>query len=313
MRVGPPAIGGHDRGRVGQQLAGVILVAVGADAQHGVAVGERAPQRASLAGGAPAGLVHVQRVGGTNTLEQIGVRVHERAGDALEDRVDRARADASAEQLLAQLDDIAARDAVAHRQHRHRRMKARPERAGRDVGGQLGAPALAATRAAHARAPVLGHRHRQPRQLLDLMAHRLADRDQLALGEDVPALTPGRPMHDHLVDRRGRQTARGPCPHDRAGRPACAPTGPCRAAAASPADRRSAAATSCARTASPDARAARSARPASRRAAPGAGSARPSATAPQRPLPGPGHRSPRPRPAPHHQIRRARRYVPQTN
>src|SRR5918998_1551889 len=48
VRVGPPAIRGDDRCRAGQQLAGVVFVAVGADAQHGVAVGERAPQRAAL-------------------------------------------------------------------------------------------------------------------------------------------------------------------------------------------------------------------------------------------------------------------------
>ena len=39
----------------------------------------------------------------------------------------------------------------------------------------------AAVRAAHALALVLGHRDREPRQLLDLMARRLADGDQLAL------------------------------------------------------------------------------------------------------------------------------------
>jgi hypothetical protein len=52
-----------------------------------------------------------------------------------------------AEQLLAQLDDVAARDPVAHRQHRDRGGMARPERALRDAGGQLATRARA--RAAH--------------------------------------------------------------------------------------------------------------------------------------------------------------------
>jgi hypothetical protein len=53
------------------------------------------------------------------------------------------------------------------------------------------------------RALVLGHRDRQLGQLLDLMAHRLADRHQLALAEHVPTATARRPAHDHLIDRRG--------------------------------------------------------------------------------------------------------------
>ena len=176
-----------------------------ADAQDRVAIGEGAPQRAPLPSGPPAGLVHVQRPGATNALEQISVGIDERVGDPLEDRIDRAAADARAEELLAALHDVAARDAVAHRQHRDSGLKARPERAACDLGGQLCAWALAAARAAHARAPVLGHRDRQPGQLLDLMAHRLAHGDQLALTEDVPTRACRRPVHDHLVDRRGRQ------------------------------------------------------------------------------------------------------------
>ena len=183
----------------------MVFVTVGADAQHGVTVGEGAPQRAPLAAGAPAGLVHVQRLRSADAVEQIGVGLLERVGDPREDRVDRARADARAKQLLAALHDVAARDAVAHRQHRHRSMKARPERAARDLDGQRRARPVPAVRAAHPRALMLGHRHRQPRQLLDLMAHRVTHADQLALAEDVPAAAPGRPVHDHLIDHRRRQ------------------------------------------------------------------------------------------------------------
>ena len=68
----------------------MILVTVGADAQHGMTVGERAPQRTPLAGGPPAGLVDVQCPGGTDAPQQVGVGLDQRGGDTLEDRVDRA-------------------------------------------------------------------------------------------------------------------------------------------------------------------------------------------------------------------------------
>ena len=61
VRICPPAIGGDDRPRVGEQALGVILVAIGGDRKEGVALGEGTPQRAALPGGAPAGLIHVQR------------------------------------------------------------------------------------------------------------------------------------------------------------------------------------------------------------------------------------------------------------
>src|SRR5512144_598074 len=89
-------------------------------------------------------------------------------------------------------------------------MKARAERACRDSGRQLGARAPAAVRAPDPWALMLGRRDRQPRQLLDLLAHRPADRDQLALAEDVAAPTLRRPMHHNLVDRRARQQLAAP-------------------------------------------------------------------------------------------------------
>src|SRR4051794_41848526 len=89
-------------------------MAVGVDAQHGVTVGKGAPQRAPIAGSAPAGLVHVERPRRTDALEQIGVGIGQGVGDALQDRVDRPGANARAEQLLAALHDVAARNTVAH-------------------------------------------------------------------------------------------------------------------------------------------------------------------------------------------------------
>ena len=127
--VGPPAIGDHDRLGVGEQLFGVVLVTVGGDVQVGVTLVEDAPQRAALPGGPPARFVHVHRPACSQPLEQVIARLLERVGDAGEDRVDRAAADPRPEQLLAQLDDIATRDPVAHRQRRDRGLQTRPKRA----------------------------------------------------------------------------------------------------------------------------------------------------------------------------------------
>jgi hypothetical protein len=52
---------------------------------------------------------------------------------------------------------------------------------------------------------MLGHRDRDHQQLLNLVAHRVADRDALALDEAVTALAIGRPVLDYLVDRPRRQ------------------------------------------------------------------------------------------------------------
>ena len=60
------------------------------DLEHGVAVAEGAPQRALGAFEPPAGLVHVQGLGGADALKQVVVGVGERVGDTGEDRVDRA-------------------------------------------------------------------------------------------------------------------------------------------------------------------------------------------------------------------------------
>jgi hypothetical protein len=52
---------------------------------------------------------------------------------------------------------------------------------------------------------MLGHRDRDRRQLLDLAAHRLANRDMFTLGELVPAVATIRPVINHLIDRPRRQ------------------------------------------------------------------------------------------------------------
>jgi hypothetical protein len=60
-------------------------------------------------------------------------------------------------------------------------------------------------RTPHPLAAVLDHAGRDHRQLLDLTAHRIIDRDPLLLGECVPAAAAIGPVLDDLIDRPRRQ------------------------------------------------------------------------------------------------------------
>jgi hypothetical protein len=205
MRIGPPAVGGDDRLGIGEQRLGAILVAVSFDREVGVALIEEPPQRAPLTGGAPASLIHVQRLRGAQSLEQVVVGAGERVRGAREDRVDRARADAAAEQLFAELHRILARNTVSHRQRRHRRFKARAKAAPDNLGFKLCPRALAALGAAQSLGAVLDHADRDRRQLFPLMARRLAHCTALITREHMAAAATRRPAIDDLVHRPRRQ------------------------------------------------------------------------------------------------------------
>ena len=170
-----------------------------------MAAGEHSPQRAALPGGAPAGLVHVQALAGAHALSQLLVWLRQRPASALEDRLDRAGAQAHTEELFAELHDIAARDTVSHRQHRHGRFKTRTKRAASDIRGKLRPRPLTAAWAAHPRAAMLDHPGRDHRQPFDLMAHRLTHAEQLARRENTAALAALRPVLDDLIHRTQRQ------------------------------------------------------------------------------------------------------------
>ena len=60
-----------DRLGVSEQTPGVILMAIWGDGKEGVAIGECAPQRATLTGSAPAGLIHIQSPRIADPREQI--------------------------------------------------------------------------------------------------------------------------------------------------------------------------------------------------------------------------------------------------
>jgi hypothetical protein len=147
---------------------------------------------------------HVERRGSADPLQQIHTGLKERLGGTSEDRIDRPTADTGREELLAELHDITPGDAVADRERRERPLKPGSERAPGDLGGHLDTPASPTARAARALAAMLDHLDLDRRQLLDLVAHRLAHRDALVLDEHVPALAAGRPVFDDLVDRPRR-------------------------------------------------------------------------------------------------------------
>ena len=169
VRIGPPAVGGDDRPCVLEQALGVILMATRGDAKERVAIGERAPQRAALTGGAPAGLIHVQRPCAADALQQIRMRLLQCLASAGQDRIDGARRDPCTEELIRQLDHVAAGDAVAHRQRHERRPQAGTKGTARHLAWQLGACPSATLRAAHTLAAMLDHSDRDRRQLLDLV------------------------------------------------------------------------------------------------------------------------------------------------
>ena len=72
-------------------MLGVIGVAIGSHRKQRVALGEGAPQRAPLTGGAPAGLVHVQRPRASHAREQVRVRICQRLAGTGEDRIEGPR------------------------------------------------------------------------------------------------------------------------------------------------------------------------------------------------------------------------------
>ena len=99
----------------------------------------------------------------------------ERLSRPLEDCVHAASANTRAEQLFGALDRVLARDTVAHRQRRDRRLQARAEAALGYLVGEPRARALSALRTAKALSTVLDHPHRGRGQLFDLVARRLTE------------------------------------------------------------------------------------------------------------------------------------------
>ena len=117
-------------------------VAAGRDPEHRGLAGQRAPQRSAAAGGLPAGLVDVDDRRRLDLLLEPGVRRGERLTGALDDRVDRPGRELDPEQLPRELGRVAAGDTVADRERHDRGLQPRPERrAGHLAGSSARVPA----------------------------------------------------------------------------------------------------------------------------------------------------------------------------
>src|SRR5919108_1124999 len=205
--VAAPAVGADDPGEaLAEQCPGLEGVAAGGDPEHGRLTGQGAPERPAGAGGLPARLVDVDDRRRLDLLLEPRVGRGERLAGRVDDRVDRAGRQLEPEQLPGQLARVAARDTVSDRERHHRRLQPGPERRAWHLVGKLGPGRAGALGAADSVQPVLGHTHRDRRQLRDLLPPRLHRVNAASRVEHVRAhAAPLGPMLDALVDLRGRK------------------------------------------------------------------------------------------------------------
>ena len=164
------------------------------------------PERAPAAAQAPAGLVDVDGRGAAHVAEEVLVGLLEGGARAADDGLDGTARELGAEELAHKLCGVTARDAVPDRQGGDRRLQARTEGAGWDLGRQLCPRGAAALRAAQPLQAVLAEDDRGRRQLRDLMARGRPARRALRSAEHVAAGAALGPVVDELVERRdGRQ------------------------------------------------------------------------------------------------------------
>ena len=216
MAVAVPAIGDHDpRVRGADQRVEHLAVAVLGDLQEHRAGGVRGPQRASIALGAPAGLIDMHRRRLQHLVCEVQVRAGQRFGGALADRVGRAGRERDPEQIASQFADTAPRDPVRGGQRHQRRLQPRPERRGADLVRQGGAGPCATVPTAQLVRAMLAEEHTDRRQLGDLMATEPPTRPALRGIERPPApATRPRVVIDDLIHliRRLQLTASATVP-----------------------------------------------------------------------------------------------------
>ena len=206
--IGPPAIRGHDRCAVAEQLAGVVLVTVGGDPiARRCLLGERAPQRPALrlCSRQPVSSMF-SRPERRNAAEQIVVGQLERVAARVEDRV----------------------DAAGRRSGRRTAPRtARPRPGARRGCAPTASRPPPGTRAERAASDLRGQRRLSPRPRNQGSAPAGTDARSprsrsaatprpdgatgsptattLASAEHVPALARRRPVLDHLIHRPRRQ------------------------------------------------------------------------------------------------------------
>jgi hypothetical protein len=201
MLVTVPAVRDDDP-RIGRADERTELLAVAAlgDLKERGGRGARAPQRAALAAGAPAGLIDRHRALVQHPVLQLAVRAGQRLGGSLADRIDRAGRQRDAEQVPGELADPSARDSMPGGQRHDRRLQPRPERAAADRVWQSGAGPCATVPAAQLVSAMLGPNHADRRQLRDLAAAEPPARPALLFSKLPSASTaPIRIVIDDLI------------------------------------------------------------------------------------------------------------------
>src|ERR1017187_10467137 len=138
-------------------------------------------------------------------MQQILVGLSERIADPAEHRIHGAGRQTGLKELFHELDRVTARDAVAHRERRDRRLQPGPQMAGGDLSWKLARAARTAARAAHSLATVLEDPDRDRRKLFDLVARRLAHCNPLGLAEGVATLAAPGPVIDQIIHCPRRQ------------------------------------------------------------------------------------------------------------
>ena len=210
--VGPPAVGAADAGKpLAEEFLEPVVVAVGRDQEDRRLGRGRGPERAVSPSGDPACLVDVDRSRAEHRPDQGLMRLCERECAASADRVDSPDRQPDPEQLPGELGQVTARDPVARGQRHDRGLQPRPERRVGDRGREAGGRPAVAARAAQTVRPMLGHDHRDRRQLRDLTPARTPRGQLLVLAELVPAAAAAvRIVVDELVDLiLGRQRTAG--------------------------------------------------------------------------------------------------------
>ncbi len=138
-------------------------------------------------------------------MQQILVWLRESTGDPAENRVHSAGRQTRLEELFGELDRVTARETIADRQRRYRRLKPGPEMTRSDLPGSLAGAASAALRTAHALAAMLGDHDRDHGELFDLVTRGLARRDPVALAEHVATIAARRPVIEEFINSPRRK------------------------------------------------------------------------------------------------------------
>ena len=122
-----------------------------------------------------------------------------------QNRINASGAEASTEELFAELDHVTTGDTVAHRQGHERRLEVGTEAARGHLLRQLRTRLTPTRWTAKPLRTMLDHPHRQLRELFDLVNDGLPNRVALLLTKDVSTVAARRPVLHDVAHRAHRQ------------------------------------------------------------------------------------------------------------